>query len=758
MKISDNIKKIFGSLRGRLIISVAVIHAVMMSIFIIDLTSRERAMLLNRQSEEAMALSLSLSTTASGWLAANDIAGLQELVDSQHRYPELIFAVLTDNNGHILAHTDKSKNGQFLLDLPPVVHQTIINKSPDLVDVVVPAMLAGKHVGWVRIGLGQKMALKQLNLVTLNGILYASIAILIGSLIAWLMGRQITRRLYAIQDAINEVTKGNPSARSHITGTDEAALLAREFNNMLDALSERDTKLNKSEVRFEKLFNLASIPLALVDNEGVMVRLNKRFEQTFGYSSQDMPTIKEWWHLAYPNPNYRKWVISTWEAALNLALEQNTDIEPAEYKVACKNGEVRTIVISGTMVNEGLLATFFDVTDRKLVEQELIKAKEQAEESDRLKLAFLANMSHEIRTPMNGILGFAELLKEPGITGEDQQEYIRIIERSGIRMLNIINDIVDISKIESGLVEVTISETNINKQIEYIYTFFKPEVSGKKLRFSYKNSLPSKEATLRTDREKIYAILINLVKNAIKYTQKGSIEFGYNLKSSDKAGNPAELEFYVKDTGIGIPVDRKEAIFDRFIQVDIQDKRAFQGAGLGLSISKAYVEMLGGDIWVESEEGKGSTFYFTIPYNVESEKDIVLNNRIAEVEAVNQIKNLKILIVEDDSISKLLITKAVSIYGGEVLKAGTGVEAVETCLNNPDVDLVMMDVNMPEMNGYEATRQIRQFNKSVIIIAQTAYGLSSDREEAIASGCNDYISKPINIDKLRALIQKYFNK
>ena len=273
---------------------------------------------------------------------------------------------------------------------------------------------------------------------------------------------------------------------------------------------------------------------------------------------------------------------------------------------------------------------------------ELTVAKEHAEQSDRLKSAFLANMSHEIRTPMSGILGFAELLKEPGLTGEEQQEYIKIIEKSGARMLNIINDIVDISKIESGLMEVSIKESNINEQIEYIYTFFRPEVEGKGMQLSYRNDLVSSESIIKTDREKLFAILTNLVKNAIKYTNKGSIEFGYvstGFSTTDSLGSvsePAELQFYVKDTGIGIHKDRQEAIFERFIQADISDKYAYQGAGLGLSISKAYVEMLGGKIWVESEEGKGSTFYFTIPVNTEPEERIVVENIVSADEAENK--------------------------------------------------------------------------------------------------------------------------
>ncbi|KAF0129226.1 MAG: hypothetical protein FD155_2715 [Bacteroidetes bacterium] len=386
---------------------------------------------------------------------------------------------------------------------------------------------------------------------------------------------------------------------------------------------------------------------------------------------------------------------------------------------------------------------------------ELVISKEKAEESDRLKSAFLANMSHEIRTPMNGILGFADLLKEPGLSGDQQKEYIRIIEKSGLRMLNIINDIIDISKLEAGLMKPDIREAKINEQIEYIYTFFKPEAEAKGIRFSFNISLPDHQAIIMTDREKLYAILTNLIKNAIKYIKEGAIEFGYHLKRQNEA---AELEFYVKDTGIGIPKDRQEAIFERFIQADIEDRMAYQGTGLGLAITKAYVEMLGGRIWVESEEGNGSIFYFTLPYSAEPQEKIVVENFVSLQEEKNQIRKLKILVVEDDEVSEMLIAIDVEKFSKNILKAGTGNEAVEIIRNNPDIDLILMDIQMPELMGYEATRQIRQFNQEVIIIVQTAFGLYGDREKAIEAGCNDYISKPINKEELLGLIQKYFGK
>jgi PAS domain S-box-containing protein len=415
----------------------------------------------------------------------------------------------------------------------------------------------------------------------------------------------------------------------------------------------------------------------------------------------------------------------------------------------------RKFEISHTgMLYEGkkaMLEIFQDITVRIENEKELIRAKEKAEESDRLKSAFLTNMSHEIRTPMNGIIGFTELLKEPNLSSDDQQDFIQTIQISGARMLNTINSIVDISKIESGLMAVDIKVTNINEKTEFIHKFFKPEVETKGMQFLFKNGLSAKEAIIKTDNEKVYGILTNLVRNAIKFTYEGSIEFGY-----EKNGN--YLEFFVKDTGVGIPKNQHELIFERFRQGSESHNRGYEGSGLGLSISKSYVEMLGGRIWVESEEGTGSTFYFTIPYNPVSEETTTIGKDVLTENKEVQIKKLKILIVEDDEISYSLLSRVVQKISKEVLHAITGLQAVEACRNNPDLDLVLMDIRMPMMNGLEATQQIRQFNKDVIIIAQTAYGFSCDSEKAIEAGCNDYISKPIDKTLLFELINKHCNK
>jgi len=521
-------------------------------------------------------------------------------------------------------------------------------------------------------------------------------------------------------------------------------------------LHENITERKNAEALLNDIIENNPLSIQVVDKDGYTIRGNPAFIELFG--SVPPPEFSIFEDLKSKSPDLEKLV----SRVKNGEMVHLPDIYFNAHDAIDEAPDIplwiRALIFplkDSSGKPERFVFMHENITERKIAEQELIKAKEHAEESDRLKSAFLANMSHEIRTPMNGILGFSELLKNPGLTGKQQQEYIGIIEKSGARMLNIINDIVDISKIEAGLMNVSIRETDINEKIEYIYMFFKPQVEEKGMQLLYRNSLPQNEAIIKTDNEKVNSILTNLVKNAIKFSEEGSIEFGYERRGND-------LEFFVKDTGIGISKERQEAIFERFIQADISDRMARQGAGLGLSISKAYVEMLGGKIRVESEPGRGSVFYFTLPYNNKPDEKGTQERTVPEQNEKNQIKpeiqGLKIVIAEDDETSELLISINIKEFSKEIIKVRTGNEVVEVCRRNPDIDLVLMDIQMPGMNGYEATRLIRQFDQNVIIIAQTAFGLTGDKEKAIEAGCNDYISKPIKKDKLLVLIDKYFRK
>ena len=372
-----------------------------------------------------------------------------------------------------------------------------------------------------------------------------------------------------------------------------------------------ERKLKESEERFKNLFEFLGDAVFVTKlggkDVGRILEANPAAEKQTGYTREELLQMNVIDHLVVSGSGK----VNTKELE-ELLIKGNT-VSTTEKKRKKNGTEYWVNVVITQLKFKGKNASLsinHDITEEIKAQKKLLIAKEKAEESNRLKTAFLQNISHEIRTPMNGILGFTNLLKEPRLADEQRQAYIDIITQSSKRMLNTVNDLMDISFIDSGQVELKIVETNINEIIGELYAFFKPEVEKKGMQLFHKMALPYNEAVINTDQEKVVTILNNLIKNAIKYSEKGTIEFGYT--KTDK--KPFKLRFYVKDTGIGIPKAQQKAIFDRFVQADLSLSKNYEGSGLGLSICEGYVKMLGGRIWVESELGKGSTFYFNLPF------------------------------------------------------------------------------------------------------------------------------------------------
>ena len=390
---------------------------------------------------------------------------------------------------------------------------------------------------------------------------------------------------------------------------------------------------------------------------------------------------------------------------------------------------------------------------RSQLENELIQAKERAEESDKLKTAFLANMSHEIRTPMNGILGFAEMLNEESLSAGNKKKYLDIIHSNGTMLVNLIDDIIDFAKIEAGQINVSLQDFSLNNMLTQVHSSFLTEQLKKdksKVKLRIRKAFTNEACYIKSDSNRLRQILTNLVGNSFKFTTEGYIEFGYKKHKNNT------LLFYVKDTGIGITKDKLDIIFDRFIQADSSSTRKYGGSGLGLAISKGLVELLGGEMWAESVYTKGSTFSFTIPY---IPARVIADDEMAKRKPKKNYvwEDKTFLVAEDDKFSYKFLESFLKQTKANVLHATDGKEAVAICQDNRNIDLVLMDIQMPEMNGLQATEIIKRFNKELPIIAQTANAITEEKQRCYEAGCDDFITKPVNISELYSKIDKWLS-
>lgn len=502
---------------------------------------------------------------------------------------------------------------------------------------------------------------------------------------------------------------------------------------------EREAR--ESRQRFKSLFDQAADGILVGNNIGEIMEANQSICRLTGYSQKELIGSNI-------NQLFRKSDMEN--IPLRYDLVKKGERVLMERILLRKDGTTIPIEMNTKLLMDGRMqAIFRDITIRKEAQKQLIKAKEKAEESDRLKSAFLANMSHEIRTPMNSILGFTNLLSAPNISIQKHHKYLEVIKKSGRRLLNTVNDLIDISRIETGQVEVVFGMLDLKEEIKTLIDTFEAEANTKGIQLEVNDNMVELEGQINTDHAKVHSILTNLIKNAIKYTNVGKIVVGCERKEEF-------IELYIEDTGIGIPKSRQVAIFNRFEQADIEDVKAMEGSGLGLAITKAYVEMLGGKIWVKSEEKSGSTFYFTIPWSPIKfqEKEPQLEEKANPSSTF--VKKLKILIAEDDEESYQHLSILLEEIAEEIIHTTSGKKAVDICRANPDLNLILMDIKMNELSGHEATQEIRKFNKTIPIIAQTAFALTGDREKALAAGCTDYVIKPIREQLLMDIIRKLF--
>lgn len=425
-------------------------------------------------------------------------------------------------------------------------------------------------------------------------------------------------------------------------------------------------------------------------------------------------------------------------------IKKGSDIEFEEnYQSA--DGVVRTVHTIKSLIQlenrpPWIIGISWDITNIKRVEKELINAREKAVESDRLKSAFLANMSHEIRTPLNAIVGFSKLLSEVE-DSEEKQQYSGIIDSNAELLLQLINDILDLSKIEAGTLEFINKEVNLSDMCREVYEVFNSRLNGSVTLFYDE----SPDVEIYCDNNRLLQVITNLITNAIKFTPVGEIRFGYIIKEN------SNIEFYVKDTGLGIPKDKIGAIFTRFTKLN----SFAQGTGLGLSICRTIIDKMGGDIWAESEYSIGSQFYFTIPYsNILSRKNTVSDYKKTETRLKENQKDKKNVLIAEDIDSNFMLAKAALGKNFNVIRALNGLEAVDI-FKKTDLDIIIMDIKMPVMDGLTATKEIRKISETIPIIALTSFAFEVDKQDALNSGCNDFITKPIAVDSFADIITKF---
>lgn len=581
------------------------------------------------------------------------------------------------------------------------------------------------------------------------------------------------------------------SIQVNYLGNTEKEPFIEEEKKLLNEISVRiakfvehyksNEKLITSEEKYRNLFNSSRDAILVANTNRKIIDANPAAEQLFGFNLEEIQgkqteflydTTDEYEKMGrqlrslynkngfYNLIKYRKKDDATFYGETNACQLKNNNGEvigyvgiirditeklQAEKAIKEQNEEYETL-------NEELKETNERI---RKINEELRQSKEKAEESIRLKNAFLANMSHEIRTPMNGIIGFANLMKDNKHSPGKLNEYIEVIIERSYSLLNLLNDIIDLSKIDANQLTIEENEFSLNLFMDNLQNVFQQELDnlGKtdKITINIKKHFNDENDIVLSDESRLKQIFSNLVNNAIKFTQEGTVEFGYHLKDN------TTLLFFVKDTGIGIPKSKQEAIFERFRQLDDSITRKYGGTGLGLAITKKLVQIMDGEIWVESNEGKGSVFFFTIPYkkSKEGSSDIP---KIEEETFTYNWQDKLILIIEDDPASIEYLKEVFSVTKASVVTATNGKEGYRQYYNNKEqISLILMDVRLPDTSGLEITKKIREEDSDIPILAQTAYAMQKDHKASLEAGCNQHITKPINHNNLLSIVAQYLD-
>lgn len=756
-----------GSLRRQLVLGVVLTNTTMMALFIWGAMTRQQSLLLDRQSEFAAALAQSVATSSAGWLEARDFFGLQEIVRAQSRYPELLYAMILDGHGRVVAHSDPARVNQFVLDLPKTSHgeapfsPAILARSPALIDVLSPVVLGNHQIGWVRVGLGEQALNTRLADIARDGMWYASAAILIGSVMAGIMGWHLTRRLYRIRQVTNAVQAGDHQQRVRLGGVDEAAGLARAFDDMLDTLATRDQALRLANERLQVATRAGIIGIWDWDVVRSELIWDDAMHQLYGISRGQFAGSFEAW-LSFVHADDRIQVERNIQAALRGEREYGL-----EFRVVWPDGSIHYLKAASQTIRDDngqplrMVGINYDLTEGKQAEAELeqhrhhleqlikertdqlVRARDAAESANRAKSMFLANMSHELRTPLNAILGFAQLMERDERLPADTHHNLETINRAGRHLLALINDVLEISRIEAGRTTVQNAVFDLQDTLMGIEEMIGLRAQHKGLGFNVEHSgeLPR---FVYGDANHLRQVLINLLGNAVKYTEQGYA----SLRLTPAVDS---IRFEVIDSGPGVPSDDQERIFQPFYQAESGVAKG-EGTGLGLAISREFVRLMGGELQVDSVLGRGSAFSFELPLP-EADVPLVETHQARVLGLEPGHPPVRILVAEDNADNLELIASLLTNAGFEVRLAENGRRAIDI-FQGWRPHFIWMDMRMPVLDGYQATRAIRALSggDAVKIVALTASAFHENREAILAVGCDDMLAKPIDEARLYLLM------
>lgn len=530
----------------------------------------------------------------------------------------------------------------------------------------------------------------------------------------------------------------------------EVKMLASEFKNMIEQLQQKEIDrqiaqkgYQESEKKYKDLSNLLPQSVFEVDSDGTLTYVNQNMKDLLNLTDEDISGKIKLTEIISKDLGDEK---------RDLIDEKN------DIKVFGKNGKsFHAMMFTSNILTDGKITgergVIIDISEKIRYISELKTQKAKAEESDKLKSAFLANMSHEIRTPMNAIIGFSEMLKDPELTLSDRDEFISIINSNGEALLKLIEDIIDIAKIESGHISIKKMETNLHTLSNELLLSFreiKKQLRKTNVELINLNENDFNDVIIHTDPHRLRQVLINLLTNSVKFTNEGFIRFGYKV-SDDRL----KINFMVQDTGIGIAKEKQEIIFERFRKASENQEKHYPGTGLGLYISKTIISILGGEIWMDSAPGLGSTFYFSLPFEplgVEMPTTrIQRSDKLFLSDHQNKKKHtsdIHILIAEDNESNYLLVRTILKNTATKISWVKNGNEAIDFILDNNNPDLILMDINMPCMNGYEATQQIKLIKPKLPIIMLTANAMIGEKEKCLNLGADGYLSKPVKPNEL----------